>query len=195
MIIYKIENKINNMIYIGQTIRTMEERIYQHKKRDSYISRSLRKYGFDNFDYDIIYNGVDIDDLNEKEIYYIKKYNCIAPNGYNLEIGGKNSQHNEISKKKLSIAHTGKSLTEEHKKAISEALIISNAERRKAVYEKECNECGVVKNLDLFVKDSSYKSGYRGKCLECINKQRRKYYNLNKEDINKKRTINKNKNK
>ena len=48
MIIYKITNNINNKIYIGQTTRTLEERIAEHKrKRNPLISKAIKKYGIE----------------------------------------------------------------------------------------------------------------------------------------------------
>lgn len=56
MIIYKVTNKINNKIYIGQTINSLEHRRKQHEKdcrRNKYYNNrfynALIKYGFDNF--------------------------------------------------------------------------------------------------------------------------------------------------
>ena len=55
--IYKIENKINGQIYIGQTIKTVEKRFQQHKNNSnkSYFSqivlyKAFNKYGIENFE-------------------------------------------------------------------------------------------------------------------------------------------------
>ena len=46
MIIYKITNNVNGKIYIGQTVRTLEERLSEHKrKKVSLISKAFDKYG------------------------------------------------------------------------------------------------------------------------------------------------------
>lgn len=50
--IYKIINKVNNKIYIGQTINSIEERWRSHKKNNSnctYLKRAFSKYGISNF--------------------------------------------------------------------------------------------------------------------------------------------------
>ena len=111
MIIYKIQNKVNGKIYIGQTVGTLQHRISQHKsnsKKTSLINMAIRKYGWDNFDADIIDNAENIEELNQKEIYWIKYYKSISPNGYNLEIGGKNATNSEETRKKISQALKGK---------------------------------------------------------------------------------------
>lgn len=95
-IIYKITNKINNKIYIGQTIN-FKERMKSYKKeiRNKNIQRpiisAMRKHGFENFDIEIIDNSAtNIEELNDLEIYYIEKENSmIDQNGYNIQTGGR----------------------------------------------------------------------------------------------------------
>lgn len=93
--IYKITNILNGKIYIGQSI-DIPKRIYEHKykafcKEDrSYrcaIHNAFRKYGLDNFEFEIL-EETKIEELDEKEIYYIEKYNSLYPNGYNILKGG-----------------------------------------------------------------------------------------------------------
>ena len=98
-IIYCYTNKINGKKYVGQTINP-EQRYNAHKSNyqnpnhteyNSLIHKAFRKYGFNNFTYEVLVKGIDdINVLNELEIYYIKKFNCQTPNGYNVEAGGKN---------------------------------------------------------------------------------------------------------
>ena len=135
--IYRIINKITNQNYIGQTTQDLYERWRQHKQKKSncrYLKSAFNKYGIENFDFKLICIGFD-DNLNDLEIYYIKKYNCIVPNGYNLRSGGNNGgKHNEETKKKISEtlknridivrskSQLGKPHTEEVKNKISKAL-------------------------------------------------------------------------
>ena len=89
MIIYKITNKINDKIYIGQTIRSLEERVKEHKrKKNCSLYKAFNKYGIENFDFEIIEKCNSIEEMNEKEIYWIKYYDCLMPKGYNLCEGG-----------------------------------------------------------------------------------------------------------
>ena len=88
MIIYKIENKINGKIYIGQTTVELKERIKGHKYANYYIGRAIREYGIENFAIDIIEKCKTLDELNEREVFWISYYNCKVPNGYNLTDGG-----------------------------------------------------------------------------------------------------------
>ncbi len=88
--IYKIQNLINNKIYIGQST-DIKTRWYKHKcaQDDFYIHRALRKYGINNFSFDII-EECKKEELNKKEKYYINLYNSLIPNGYNMIDGGSN---------------------------------------------------------------------------------------------------------
>ena len=91
--IYKITNKLNNKVYIGQTIQKPIERFYQHcaKKCDKYIlnmviHKAIFKYGKDNFTFEVI-EEVPKYQLNEREKYWIKYYNS-STDGYNSTKGG-----------------------------------------------------------------------------------------------------------
>jgi group I intron endonuclease len=87
--IYKITNKTDGKIYVGQTIQPLDERFRQHRKKGSncrYLKRAFEKYGFDNFVFEMICICFD-DDLDKFEIQYMAKFNSIVPNGYNLRAG------------------------------------------------------------------------------------------------------------
>jgi len=113
--IYMIKNKINNKLYIGQTARSLEKRKNEYKKslnRDeiynSHLQNSFKKYGFDNFEFSVIDNAETMEELNEKEIYYIELYNSTDKKiGYNIEIGGRNSLPSDETLEKMSKAHKG----------------------------------------------------------------------------------------
>ena len=95
--IYKFTNKINKKIYIGKS-QNLEKRYQEHKRNflnskiedyNTKFYRALRKYGFDNFSYEIIEQSDNFtnEQLNEKEKYYIKLYDSVN-NGYNTQAGG-----------------------------------------------------------------------------------------------------------
>lgn len=92
--IYKIENKINGKVYVGQSIdvyRRLKKHLWEIDKNNNALYRAFRKYGIENFTYELI-EECEVDELDDKEIYYIKKYNSYVgekdSNGYNLNIGG-----------------------------------------------------------------------------------------------------------
>ena len=92
--IYKIENKINKMCYIGQSVN-IERRLKNHKKEafnsnsNAYncpLYQAFRKCGLENFDFSIL-EECSINDLNKKEEFWIKYFDS-CNNGYNQTIGG-----------------------------------------------------------------------------------------------------------
>jgi len=126
-IIYKIKNTINNKVYIGQTTRKNGfngrypckgigvERVYSfhlnNKKNGKcyniHLLRAIEKYGTENFEvneeFDIAYTK---ESLNEKEIFWINKYNSVDTKfGYNNAYGGSNGKRSEESRFNFSRKH------------------------------------------------------------------------------------------
>jgi len=127
--------------YVGQTIRTFKNRKLQHLSdsrngRRSYVHNAFRKHGTENFTWKILDYCQSLDELNERESFWILRLNTLSPSGYNLMTGGRNSRHSIETKKKISEimksrspeiqrkiseAHKGKTLSPEHRRKISEA--------------------------------------------------------------------------
>ena len=89
--IYKIINKINNKIYVGQSVN-IQKRWYQHLYDANHrpmigIDQAIKKYGAKNFQCELI-EECSADELNDKEIYWIEKLNTFKGEGYNNSIGG-----------------------------------------------------------------------------------------------------------
>lgn len=88
--IYLITNLINGKQYIGQSVNIYHRWICHQNPRDienTPINLAIKKYGKNNFKFEIIENCLQ-KELNEKEIYWIKYYNTLVPNGYNIRQGG-----------------------------------------------------------------------------------------------------------
>lgn len=103
MIIYLAKNKIDGKVYIGKTTKTLEERMIQHlTSNKSYFHKSLRKYGKENFIWTILEQCYSEEELNEKEIWYIKHYDSVGKKGYNLTYGGEGGTPSDETKKKIS---------------------------------------------------------------------------------------------
>ena len=102
--IYKLQNKINGKIYIGFTGKLVEERWAEHCKdaksgSDFAIHRAIRKYGFENFVGEILYqSSYRKHCLTEMEPYFIREYKSYVTfeNGYNMTIGGDGTQQHEV---------------------------------------------------------------------------------------------------
>lgn len=93
--IYIIKNTVNQKVYIGQSkdaAKRWLSHIYNAKyenktnKNTQLIHKAMIKYGIDKFHYEIL--EYQVSNYDEREIYWINKYNSIVPNGYNVAYGG-----------------------------------------------------------------------------------------------------------
>lgn len=91
--IYKITNQINGKVYIGKA-GNIERRWYEHRSdaknpnKTYHLYQAMRKYGLDNFIFEIIEEcPPDNDILSEREKYWINYYDSYN-NGYNETLGG-----------------------------------------------------------------------------------------------------------
>ena len=125
--IYKITNKINGKIYIGQS-NNIERRFKEHKRLGEKsripVDLAISKEGKENFSFEVL-EECQIEQLNEKETYWIQYFNSIEY-GYNCSIGG---DFQSIG------SNNGRSILTEQ-----DIIIIRNAYanhlRRKDVYEQ-----------------------------------------------------------
>lgn len=172
--IYKITNKVDRKIYVGQTIQILEDRWRKHRNVGSncrYLKRAFNKYGIDNFEFKLICVCFD-EDLDKYEIQYMEKYNSMVPNGYNLRKGGNSGKHHEETKRKISESlkartdifrpktnyRLGKHHSEETKKKISDALkgrtyMIKNKINAKNIIIKEKN---IIIKEKIIIKINQY---------------------------------------
>lgn len=177
--IYLITNKINGQKYIGQTIqndinkRWTSHKNLQNKTVGNILYNAYKKYGLNNFEYKIICICFD-EDTNKYEEEYIKKYNTIYPNGYNLLPGGNNRKHNEYTKKQISEnlkgcknPNFGVKKTPEQIKQMSERM---KGEKNHS-YGKKFTKEEIQKKLDMFKNNPEIKTK--------ISNSLKKYYKNN----------------
>lgn len=102
--------------YIGQTTVSFKKRWNQHKycKEDDYFHRSLCKYGWENFKFEILYTVPRYEpeqdwreELNSLEEMSIDELGCLAPAGFNSKKGGENRYCHPLTREKLRIANLG----------------------------------------------------------------------------------------
>jgi len=91
--IYKIENKVNGKVYIGQTIKKAKYRMNRHKTElnngnhsNVHLQKAFNKYGIANLKYSIV-EEVSLSKLDEKEVFWIS-YHKERNGVYNIEGGG-----------------------------------------------------------------------------------------------------------
>jgi len=142
MIIYKATNKINNKIYIGQTVGNLDRRVAQHL-----VSNKKNKLDF-------------------LEKFYINFFNSKVPNGYNLTDGGEGlSNPSDEVRIKLKEANKGKVLSEDQKikigksnekpKSESHRINLSKAHIGHIPWNK-----GLTKEIDSRIISGPRKEGY-----------------------------------
>jgi group I intron endonuclease len=167
MIIYLAVNNINGKVYVGQTINSLKTRSWYHKRdaiiynKRSHFYCAIRKYGIENFNFIIIDNAKSIDELNNKEKFWIRYYGSFNPKyGYNSTTGGDNKitrietrnklsksmtgeknpfygrHHNPETKSLIGNIHRGKKLSPEHIKSLK----IKNSRRLSAEHKLKIKE-------------------------------------------------------
>lgn len=198
--IYKITNKMNGKIYIGQSVN-IEHRWTQHRNRpfnplssqyDSYFYRSIRKYGLENFTFEVIEQCTK-QELNQKEQYWIHYYNSnVSDVGYNLTDGGATivSKLKQQQVEEIIYLLSNTELTQEEiaqKYNMSQRLISAinlgqvwikentsypiRSKRANAHQENFCIDCG--KQI----------SKTANRCMSCEKKQRRIVLRPNREEL------------
>ena len=127
--IYKIKNNLNQKFYIGFTNQKNPKwRFNQHlstarsqKKNNQPIIRAIRKYGKENFSFEILLEGEEKFLLDVEEARLIGE---LRPE-YNATLGGEGVlgyKHTEETKIKCGLSTLGKKESEEHKKWRSEKI-------------------------------------------------------------------------
>lgn len=125
--IYLIINKENGHKYIGQTTHLVNKRWAEHisearRMSQTPLHRAIRKYGTHMFMIREICE-CNVDELNEKEQYYIKQYNTFeSSNGYNATSGGERPLLSQETKDKISDTMSDVERTDEWKTHIKESI-------------------------------------------------------------------------
>ena len=194
--IYKITNKINNKIYIGQSIN-IEERWKKHiySPSNSLVHQAIAKYGVQSFTFEVLEECAS-EQLNEHEVYWIAHYNSVIPFGYNKTEGGdspnldENTRYRKLDSEKVNqiiLLLKNSTLTEREianvfdvsEDFISYINLGKNHRRenmdypiRKAKFRpKQCIQCGTLISG----------TGISGLCASCSYVQRRTVIRPEKE--------------
>ena len=124
--VYVHINKINGKRYVGVTSQRPEKRWNNGKgytKRQPYMYNAIQKYGWDNFDHEILIDGVSLEHASSLERMLIKAWKLQDRRyGYNDQSGG--LEYSSLSMEiceKISKAHKGRKKSEEHRKHLSDS--------------------------------------------------------------------------
>ena len=109
-IIYGIRHISSNRWYIGQTVRGLKCRWKEHVDaypyEKSHLYQAMRKYGLEQFEMTTLESDIPADLLDERERFYIAKYDAYV-NGFNNTLGGQGVhgyQHTAECKARISAA-------------------------------------------------------------------------------------------
>jgi group I intron endonuclease len=188
--IYKATNKINGKSYIGFD-SDWPSRKYKHKqlslKNKQSLYFAIRKYGWENFIWEVIYQSTDGKHcLSVMEPYFIKEYNCYI-NGYNMTIGGDGAigyKHSEDMKKYLSEKRKGKGIphtTEtKYKMSLSKKGKLYSEEKKSKLGKKYIitDPAGYIfeiKNLNKFCRENNLDTSHMVSIAKGIRKTHKKY--------------------
>lgn len=119
--LYKVTNKINGRMYIGQTCQGYKRRWYIHCWRaarggEQRFHKAIQKYGKDNFGVELLVVGPTLEWINDLEKKAIKLYDTFN-NGYNDTKGGDGTvgqkfrlgkKHTAETRAKISASHMGR---------------------------------------------------------------------------------------
>ena len=198
--IYKVTNKINGKVYIGQSV-DIGRRWRQHMTAevDTYFHKAIQKYGVENFEWEVI-EQCKKKDLDEREIYWIEYYDSFNK-GYNRTKGGDGvsggedhpqwkggvsldeDYYRQYSKQYY---QANKEEAKEYNKQYYEAHKEELKEKQKEYYEinkekkKEYNEVNKEKR-------KQYMKQYNETNKEELKEKQKEYYEVNKEKIKEKK--------
>lgn len=102
----------NNKVYIGMTCQEPKERWKRGKayKENRHLYNAINKYGWENIEHKILFDNLEKEEAELKEINLIKEYKVNDNQyGYNIEYGGcHNGKTSEITRKRISESNKGK---------------------------------------------------------------------------------------
>ena len=178
-IVYQHKNKINGKVYIGITSQKPEQRWGSqgcNYKSSPHFYSAIQKYGWDNFEHNILFTELTKEQACLKEQELIKEYNSMNREfGYNSTSGGDiftmneetkqkisqammGNQNNlghpcsEEKKKKISNTQKGREFTEKHKQKLSEAAknrhVPCSEEKQQILKEKSHKKPVYCEELD-----------------------------------------------
>lgn len=156
--IYKITNNINDKIYIGKTLLSIEERFKEHcrdykreKKEKRPLYNAMNKYGIEHFSIEQI-EECPPDVVNEREKYWIEYYGSFKY-GYNATLGGDGTPYLDYDliinlwKQEKSIQEIAK-LVDCHEDSVRKVLDINNISHRDRIVRSKKDQYKQVAQLN-----------------------------------------------
>ena len=124
MVVYLLTDTTNGKQYVGQTTKTLGERLTRHRSGDLLVDRALNDHGWENVKVEILEECETYDELNRLEQEWIDVLETKSPNGYNLTDGGLGGPGHKLSKEakqRISRKNKGRKRSESARKKMSVA--------------------------------------------------------------------------
>lgn len=178
-----VSGKENDMIYIGITCKkNIKQRWLGGRGYDGnlHFSNAIKKYGWNNFKHEVLFDGLTKEDAEYKEIELIAYYDSTNPTkGYNHSFGGNSiGKYSESTKQLISQKNKGKKRNDDFKKRMSEVHLgkSKSESMRNKLSERSsiavvCIETGIVYKSATFAgKELGIDNSTISKCCRGENK-------------------------
>lgn len=146
-VIYIIKNSVNNKVYIGQTKNSAKWRFKKHisqrncKYKSPALCKAMEEIGIDKFWVETLEEGnFTREEAEAKEIYYIKHFNSVSPNGYNLQYGGHSKNIADETRERMSKAMKGRKIIWNDKVSKSVKRLWSDPEYKEQMRKAHSHE-------------------------------------------------------
>lgn len=160
MFIYKISNSINSKEYVGldsgstSECKRWKDHNYRYKTSNMAIHKAMQKYGIDNFSMEILEVCNSLEDLVEKEKYWIAHLDSLKT-GYNATAGGQYQPYNsDETRRRKSMATTAYNNIrwktadrKKHSKKVSDSISLQERKRRSYRTKQRWNNAEIRASL------------------------------------------------
>ena len=156
--VYLITNQVNGRQYVGAAKHGHEVRLHEHcrdaHREHSNLHEDILKFGSDAFITQLLEGDIPDDKWQERERYYIKKYNTYYgdnPEGYNMTRGGLGTDgyiFTKADRDKMSAASKGRTFAPERNQHLRE--IMTGRE-----YKQEWKDALSAARLGRFTKEEN----------------------------------------
>jgi group I intron endonuclease len=169
--IYMARNKANGKSYVGfdsNWPNRMRDHKYLAPKTQSIFYAAIRKYGFDNFEWLILYQSKDkAHTLTKMENFFIEEYESFSK-GYNMTMGGEGSLGHQNPRSE----------------ATKEKIRIGNSKRWEIIFPRWMNKENVqIKNLTQFCREYGLNQPHMSGVARKERKQHKGYRCINLDEV------------
>ena len=148
-LVYYCYNRLTRKIYIGYTLTTLSRRIIshyhisKHNNSNNYFKNSLAKYPKDIFEWGVLYCSHSLEELKDREKYYIELFNSNnRKSGYNLTSGGEQCNFNDEVKLKISKKAKERNLKGENSPFYNKKHTEETKKHLSTIRKGKCNNLG-----------------------------------------------------